>query len=243
MSCEHGYLFDADIDDPFWSWTSENEWVCDQASFGPNILMAQSVGIVISTFIWLQPSDTWGRLPVLHITNFLFLASRVAMFFIYQNQWAIIVVTAIGSGFFPIGVRNGWTAVAEYTDEHGRMQLYLIGWVVWVIGAAMLGVVAWATAHWFSYMIVTSAINLLLIPFYWLTPESPRLRLTQGRIDEAEKIIRTIKKVNREEIPPNFRQELEDISAEISEDSNTGLRGLFSTWVMAKMTIVFSVTL
>ena len=51
-------------------------------------------------------------------------------------------------GFFPIGVRNGWTAVAELTDEHGRMQLYLVGWVTWVLAMALLALVAWATAHW-----------------------------------------------------------------------------------------------
>jgi MFS family permease len=72
--------------------------------------MAQSIGIIISTLVFLQPSDTWGRLPVMHVTNILFLASRVIMLFVYDNYYALLIVTAMGSGFFPIGVRNGWTA-------------------------------------------------------------------------------------------------------------------------------------
>ena len=38
--------------------------------------------------------------------------------------------------------------VAELTDDHGRMQLYLVGWVTWVLAMALLALVAWATAHW-----------------------------------------------------------------------------------------------
>ena len=40
------------------------------------------------------------------------------------------------------------------------------------------------------------------------TPESPRLRLTQGRVDEAEEIITKVMRANKREIPDDFRQDM-----------------------------------
>ena len=56
-------------------------------------------------------------------------------------------------------------AVAELTDDHGRMQLYLVGWVTWVLAMALLALVAWATAHWLPYIIATTVPNLVIFLF------------------------------------------------------------------------------
>ena len=75
-NCQHGYRYDDDTADPFWSLVLENDWVCDRAGYGPAILQAQAVGIVITTSLCLQPSDTWGRMPIVYVTNTLFILSR-----------------------------------------------------------------------------------------------------------------------------------------------------------------------
>ena len=165
------------------------------------------------------------------------------MLIVYDNYYAFLAAAAFGSGFFPIGVRNGWTAVAELTDEHGRIQLYLVGWVTWVLAMVLLALVAWATAHWLPYVIATTIPNLAIYLFIRWTPESPRLRLTQGRVGEAEKIIARVMRANKQEIPDGFREQLDEISGEIAEDSRTGIKGLFSTMRMAKMTLIFAITL
>ena len=43
------------------------------------------------------------------------------------------------------------------------------------------------------------------------TPESPRLRLTQGRVEEAEEIIKRVMRSNKREIPDDFRQDIGSI--------------------------------
>ena len=57
-------------------------------------------------------------------------------------------------------------SVAEYTDDYGRQQLYISGWVTWVFGTAALALIAWATAEWFSYGLVTTLVNVIFIPFF-----------------------------------------------------------------------------
>ena len=56
-------------------------------------------------------------------------------------------------------------AVAELTDDHGRMQLYLVGWATWVAAMALLAIIAAATAHWLPYIIATTLPNLLIFLF------------------------------------------------------------------------------
>ena len=67
--------------------------------------------------------------------------------------------------------------VAELTDEHGRLWVYGIGWLTWVIGTAILPFFAWLSQEWYLYGMVVPLLNLTLIPFIWLTPESPRCAL------------------------------------------------------------------
>ena len=82
VPCQHGYRYDDAVPDPFWSLVSENDWVCDRAHYGPTILQVQAVGIVLTTSLCLQPSDTWGRMPIIYITNALFILSREGMGFV-----------------------------------------------------------------------------------------------------------------------------------------------------------------
>ncbi len=53
----HGYIFDMSADDAFWSLASEYEWVCEKSEYGSSILVAQSIGIIVSTVIFMQLSD------------------------------------------------------------------------------------------------------------------------------------------------------------------------------------------
>ena len=101
---------------------------------------------------------------------------------------------------------------------------------------------AWLTGDWFSYSLVTSFLGLVLVPFYWLSPESPRLRLTQNRVPEAEKIIRTIKRVNREPVPDDLTEQLEEIAAEISKEKKSGIWCLLTSRQMAKFCFLFCLT-
>ena len=56
------------------------------------------MGIVITTSLFLQPSDTWGRMPIVYVTNTLFILSRIAMLFVYDNYYAFLAAAAFGSG-------------------------------------------------------------------------------------------------------------------------------------------------
>lgn len=90
--------------------SAENNWVCNDSELGSNILSAQYIGIIINSAIFMQLSDSWGRKPVFHITNLTFIMARLGMFlFLYDNYWGMMVATAIGSSFYPVGIRVSYT--------------------------------------------------------------------------------------------------------------------------------------
>lgn len=63
---------------------------------------ASDLSIYLLFVLWYY---RWGRRPVLHVMNFLFLASRVLILAFHNNYPVLLVVTAIGSSFYPVGVR------------------------------------------------------------------------------------------------------------------------------------------
>ena len=75
-----------------------------------------------------------------------------------------------------------------------------------------------------------------------LTPESPRLLLTQGKVEKSSQIIRQIIRTNKKEAPENLDKELEDIAKQISEEQILGLLTLFKRKRMALFTVLMCIT-
>ena len=48
---------------------------------------------------------SWGRRPVLHLANVIFIVSRVIILFITDQYIAVLVITCLGSTFYPVGIR------------------------------------------------------------------------------------------------------------------------------------------
>ena len=103
------YIYDETRDDAFKSLAAEYHWVCEKAKYGSDVLVAQSIGIILSNIVFMQLSDTWGRVPTFHMTNFLFIVMRVISMHITEHYWPFLIVFAAGSTFSPLGIRIGYT--------------------------------------------------------------------------------------------------------------------------------------
>ena len=237
------YVYDMTTDDAFWSLASEYDWVCDSADLGSTVMTAQNVGIILSALIFMQLSDSWGRSPVFHITNIIYIVLRLVALQVTFNYWVFVVLIAFGSTYAPLGIRIGYTLVAEYTDEKGRLWVYMWGWVTWVMGVAFIPFMAWFTQEWYIYGIIVPLFNCLLIPFWWLSPESPRLLLTKRKVDEAFKIVSKIHYYNGVDMnEKELRDELTKISQSVCEEKVLGVISLFKSRRLALYTVLLSIT-
>lgn len=161
------YIHDMTADDAFWSLAAEYDWVCDKAEYSSTVLAAQNVGIIVSTLIFMQLSDIWGRRPVFHLTNIIYIISRIIALHITSHFWAFLVVIAAGSTFSPLGLRIGYTLAAELTNDRGRLWVYMVGWITWVAGMVFLPSLAWLSKGWYVYGLIVPLLNLALVPFIW----------------------------------------------------------------------------
>ena len=75
----------------------------------------------------------------------------------------------------------------------------------WALGYVSLPLVAYLVPDWNDLQIVLTlpAIFLLIISFF--VPESPMWLLTQGRVEEAEAILRRISKFNSRPAPDDTK--------------------------------------
>ncbi len=110
VPCEFGYIHESasTSSDPqgfFLSLAAELDWVCDKFPNGPNLLMAQGIGYILNSLVTAHFCDSWGRVPVFHIMNLTFIVSRLLLLFTYTNYYLTLIIVAVGSGFFPVGVR------------------------------------------------------------------------------------------------------------------------------------------
>ena len=85
------------------------------------MISATYVGTIINSLTFGQLVDKWGRKPIFHITNFTFLlcrwehklcpyalsSLRLVSFHVTDHYWAFLILTALGTSFFPVGVRAG----------------------------------------------------------------------------------------------------------------------------------------
>ena len=121
------------------------------------------------------------------------------------------------------------------------------------------GVALWRLVYiWYGHLLYwysTNSIHLVssILEFkdnfftnyyllFRLTPESPRLKLTQNNIDEAAAIIKNIKRINKEEIHPVLSAELEQIGHDICQEDNFGVKSLFSQSRLMVITGLFCIT-
>ena len=58
VSCSNGYVFDEQASDAFLSLSMENGWLCDKGELGSNLLMAQQVGFILNSILFMHLSDT-----------------------------------------------------------------------------------------------------------------------------------------------------------------------------------------
>ena len=63
-----------------------------------------SLGLIL-----LLIDSRWGRSPVFHLTNIIFIVLRVASQFITGYYIPYLVVIALGSTFSPLGIRLSYT--------------------------------------------------------------------------------------------------------------------------------------
>uniref|UniRef100_A0A672YEL9 Major facilitator superfamily (MFS) profile domain-containing protein n=1 Tax=Sphaeramia orbicularis TaxID=375764 RepID=A0A672YEL9_9TELE len=198
-SCVDGWSYSTDIYQS--TIVSEFDLVCSEEWKQPFTITVFNVGVILGSFFAGQLSDRFGRKPVLFAT----MAVQTVFGFIqaFSTSWIMFLIFLLIGG---LGQMSNYLAAlllgAEILTSNVRVLYSSLGTnFAFAFGYMMLALFAYFLRDWKSLLLGLSLPTLVYIPLWWLIPESPRWLLSQGRVDEAEAIVRKAAKWNKVQAP------------------------------------------
>ncbi|MGH0172862.1 UNVERIFIED_CONTAM: hypothetical protein FKN15_064072 [Acipenser sinensis] len=181
-----------------WNLVCEEDW---KAPFSSSIFFA---GVLTGSLISGQVSDRYGRKVVLFLT--MALQTVFSLIQVFSNSWEMFCVL-----YFVVGLGQISNYVAafvlgsELLGKSSRIAYSTLGvCVFYALGYIILPLFAYFIRSWRMLLFVISIPGLFYVPLWWFIPESPRWLLSQGRVEEAEAIIRAAAKKNGVTPPMNI---------------------------------------
>ncbi|XP_023221479.1 solute carrier family 22 member 5-like [Centruroides sculpturatus] len=108
--------------------------------------------------------------------------------------------------------------VTEIVKKEHRLMVGLMGKLGYIMGQLILPGLVWIFRDWFYIEIICVLPCVICLPSWWVTSESPRWLITQGKIIEAEKVMRKAIKINKLQIE-NFAKKFKNITEKIVKES------------------------
>ncbi|XP_061473047.1 organic cation/carnitine transporter 2-like isoform X2 [Rhineura floridana] len=183
--------------------TIVSEWdlVCDNDWKSPLTTSLFFVGVLFGSFISGQLSDKFGRKNVLFLT--MGIQTGFGFLQIFSTSWEMfsILFLIVGMG----QISNYVAAFVLGTEILGksiRIVYCTLGvCIFYAFGYMLLPLCAYFIREWRMLLLALTVPGLLYIPLWWFIPESPRWLLAQGRVQEAEDIIRKAAEKNHVTAP------------------------------------------
>ncbi|XP_069134928.1 organic cation transporter protein-like [Argopecten irradians] len=214
------------------TFVSEQDIVCEDKLKTSHAQMIFFGGVLVGAIGLGSLSDIIGRKKTLYLSFLLLLGSTLGVAwapdFITFCILRFLVGTACAGMFmtaFVIGM--------ELVGPSKRVWAGIVIEYFFAVGLVILGGVGYAFKEWKYTEITCSAPAVLFLLYWWFIPESPRWLISQGKIDEANKIIQKAAKVNKVTIPEKI------LTADSIEEPETGrLWHLFTSRVLLVRTLI-----
>ncbi|XP_061103254.1 organic cation/carnitine transporter 2-like isoform X2 [Conger conger] len=205
--CNDGWEYDREI----YVSTIVSEWdlVCSDAWKAPLTTSLMYAGVLCGSFISGQLSDRFGRKIILFGT--IAVQTLFTFFQIFSTSW--LMFSAL---FFVVGMGHvsnyvaAFVLGAEILSPRIRIIYSTVGvCICFAFGYMLLPLMAFFIRDWRMLLIAMGVPGIFYFPLWRFIPESPRWLLSQGRVEEAEDILRGAAKQNRVKAPEVIFQPLQ----------------------------------
>ncbi|KAL1780233.1 solute carrier family 22 member 5, partial [Sigmodon hispidus] len=174
------------------------EWdlVCKDDWKGPFTISLFFVGVLLGSFISGQLSDRFGRKNVLFLTMAMQTGFSFLQVFSVNFEMFTVLFVLVGMGQISNYVA-AFVLGTEILSKSIRIIFSTLGvCIFYAFGFMVLPLFAYFIRDWRMLLLAINVPGVLCGALWWFIPESPRWLISQGRIKEAEVIIRKAAKTN-----------------------------------------------
>ncbi|XP_069956927.1 organic cation transporter protein-like [Cherax quadricarinatus] len=174
---------------------SQFDLTCERTWLGPLAVSVYMAGMLIGAIVIGDFSDRFGRKKGM-LLSALLIGTGGILSAVSPNYCMFLIMRfftgAGGIGLFQIT----FVQAIEFTGTKWRTFCGIFIEVPFAVGEAMAGVLAVFIRDWRWLQVAVSAPAFILVTYIWLMPESFRWLVSQGRNDEAKKVLERAAKVN-----------------------------------------------
>ncbi|XP_053159118.1 solute carrier family 22 member 16 isoform X3 [Hemicordylus capensis] len=243
FSCTDGFIYDRTK----WQSTIVTEWdlVCQRAWLAKLTQPTFMLGVLLGAVIFGDIADRMGRRLVLWFTSIGQFIFGVAVAFTF-NYYSFVIVrfllAMVSSGYLVVV----FVYVTEYIGIKARTWASMHVHAFFAVGIMVVALVGYLAETWWVYQICLSITTLPFVLCCWMLPETPFWLLTEGRYEEAQKVINVMARWNNVSTPCKISElcSVQDdlVNSRSGDNDHSSMKkhsilDLFRNWRIARRTI------
>ncbi|XP_060094229.1 solute carrier family 22 member 16 [Heteronotia binoei] len=243
FTCTDGFIYDRTK----WQSTIVTEWdlVCQREWLAKLTQPTFMVGVLFGAVIFGDIADRTGRRHVMWFTStgqFLFGVAVAFTFDYYSFVIVRFLLAMVSSGYLVVV----FVYVTEYVGIKYRTWASMHIHAFFAVGIMVVALIGYLADTWWVYQICLSLTTLPFVLCCWMLPETPFWLLTEGRYEEAQKVINIMARWNKVSTPCKISElcslQGDLVSSTTGDNDHSPMKkhnilDLFRNWHIARRTI------
>ncbi|XP_077414197.1 solute carrier family 22 member 13-like isoform X1 [Vanacampus margaritifer] len=230
--CQNGWIY---LDTKYEATiVTDFDLVCDVSNMPSVVQTIFMAGILFGSILFGPILEPCGRLKTTQIPAVVLFICNVVSgtspnFYVYIIAQFLVGVGLAGYRINSTVLATEWLGMTKRSYASCLCQLFAAS------GQCVLAGLVYEIRNWRIIQYGLAAVYAIVAIYIWWIPESVRWLLSQGRFEEAKRLIRKVAAINKKEIPDNM---LDCMGHEKEESQTRVMSIIFTTPILLKYLLI-----